>query len=320
MNIFTKLLFSGLKQPDSESPVFNVVALGVYGGLKESNLSSYIVKPVSGDDYVSLDSGTLVTGLNKSFENTPDKGADVLSNHIPAYLISHAHFDHFLGFVMAQPELHNQQAIMARQETMQELLSHVFIWAVWGNFGDAGEEPHLNHQHYQSIPLLEWVPIPKTDMQVKAFPLSHGHETPSTAFLLRFEQAYLLYFGDTGADEIEETQTMQAIWKEVAPLVRKNQLRGIFLECSFPEEQPSNRLFGHLKPSLYMKELSTLANLVDPKHPEKALKDLTVFVTHVKPTIEEQEDSGQKILSTLQSMNHLGIRFVLPEQGGHYVL
>jgi len=65
--------------------------------------------------------------------------------------------------VMALPELREQQTIMAREETMQTLQKNIFSWAVWGNFGDAGETPHLNYQHYQTMSLLQWIAIPNTD-------------------------------------------------------------------------------------------------------------------------------------------------------------
>lgn len=301
------------------APVFDVVALGVLGGLDDGNLSSWLVKPVGSSDYVSLDSGTLVNGLVKAFDRS---AGDILANHIPTYLISHAHLDHYIGLVIAQPELHQHQTIMAREETMKSLLSNVFTWAIWGNFGDKGETPRLGFQHYQTLPLMTWQAIPGTNMQVKAFPLNHGNGFPSTAFLVRYHQDYVLYFGDTGADVIEKSGDMQAVWTEVAPLIRQKRVRAIFLECSFDESRARSQLFGHLTPALYMNELHQLAMTVDKTNPKQALTDLNVFVTHVKPKVDTlgTHNSAQTILAELQARNDLGLRLILPAQGEHFRL
>lgn len=293
---------------------FDLVALGVKGGFDDANLSSWLVKPVKSSDYVSLDSGTLVNGLKKAFG---DKFNQVLTHQIPCYLISHAHFDHYMGMVLAQPELRQHQTIMAQEKTMEALISHAFNWSVWGNFGDEGNEPRLGFQHYQAIPLLQWQSIPGTEMEVKAYPLSHGHDYPSTAFLIRHHQSYLLYFGDTGADRIEKSQNLQQVWNDIAPLVRQKQLRVILLECSYHNAQPLNQLFGHLKPSLYFEELEHLAKTIDPASPQSALKGLNVIVTHIKPDART-EDSSVLIMNELREKNTLGVELISPEQGKHY--
>lgn len=317
---FLSLFFWFFLIPTSNSTAaFNLVALGVNGGLSDGNLSAYLVKPLTDDNYVALDAGTLVQGLIKAFHQNSVRSS-VLTHHIPAYLISHAHLDHLMGFVMAQPELRNQQVLMARDETMQALQTFVFNWSVWGNFGDAGEKPQLHYQHYQTIPLFQWIPIPNTEMSVKAFPLNHGNGFLSTAFLLNYKQDYLLYFGDTGADEIEHAHAIQDIWDEIAPLIRAKQLHAILLECSFPNAQPQDKLFGHLNPHLYMNELRKLAYTVNKNHPESALQGLTVFVTHVKPTLDSlnNNETAKKILNEIEQENDLAVNLVLPVQGEQY--
>ncbi len=311
-------VFSGLAH---SAPAFELVPLGVYGGSVDGNLSSYLLKSVQGDNYVALDAGAVVNGLEaavvkKSVHDLSVKS--LLSEHIPAYFISHAHLDHSMGLLMVQPELRESQNIMARDETIQALENHVFSWAVWGNFGDAGEVPHLNLQHYQSVPLMQWVDVPKTDLQIKSFPLSHGGMA-STAFLVRAGSDYILYFGDTGADSIEKSSNIENIWNEVAPLIRNHQLHAIMLECSFTNTQADDKLFGHLKPSLYLAELHQLANKVDASDPTNALHGLAVIVTHVKPSLESiaspTNDTRLTVLSQLTDGNDLGVKFVLPAQG-----
>ena len=42
------------------APVFEILPLGVYGGLKDGNLSAYLLKTIESENYMALDGGTLV--------------------------------------------------------------------------------------------------------------------------------------------------------------------------------------------------------------------------------------------------------------------
>ncbi|HAT2137835.1 TPA: 3',5'-cyclic-nucleotide phosphodiesterase [Legionella pneumophila] len=303
------------------APTFEILPLGVYGGLKDGNLSAYLIKGIESKNYTALDGGTLVHGLEVAADKQSVRNKnvdDLLQKHIPAYLISHAHLDHVMGLVMAQPELREKQTIMAREETIQALQKNIFNWSVWGNFGDSGEIPHLNYQHYQTIPLLEWVAIPDTDLHVKVFPLSHGGMA-SSAFLIRYKTEYALYFGDTGADHIEKSTNLENIWKEIAPLIRNKQLHAIMLECSFLNSQPDDKLFGHLKPNLFMLELRKLASIVDPSDFRNSLQGLPVVVTHIKPRLADfsnsNEDTEKQVIIELSQENDIGVELIKPEQG-----
>lgn len=318
ISFFSAAVYSG--------SVFEVLPVGVYGGLKDGNLSAYLLKPIESENYASLDGGTLVNGLDVAMDKQsirPFNAEELLQKHIPAYLISHAHLDHLMGLVMAQPELQEQQTIMAREETMQALQKNLFNWSVWGNFGDGGVIPHLNYQRYQTMPLLEWVAIPDTEMQVKTFPLSHSGMAAS-AFLVRYKTDYILYFGDTGADSIEKSSNMEYIWKEIAPLIRRNRLHGIMLECSFLNSQPDNKLFGHLKPSLFMSELRQLASIVNPSDIKNSLRGLPVVVTHIKPRLSDfsnpKGDTDKQIINELSQENDVGVELIKPEQGSSITL
>ena len=303
------------------APFFEIVPLGVYGGVTDGNLSAYLLRTLESENYMALDGGTLVNGLEiavarQSLSNNNIK--ELLQKHIAAYLISHAHLDHVMGLVVAQPELREQQTIMAREETMQALQKNIFNWSVWGNFGDGGEKPHLNFQHYQTMPLLQWLAIANTDLQVKAFPLSHSGMA-SSAFLVRSKTEYILYFGDTGADSIEKSTSMEKIWQEVAPLIRNKQLHAIMLECSFLNSQPDDKLFGHLKPNLFMQELRQLAAIVEPKNVRNALRGLPVIVTHIKPKLidfsNSKVDTVTQVIYELSRENDIGIALIKPKQG-----
>jgi 3',5'-cyclic-nucleotide phosphodiesterase len=180
-----------------------------------------------------------------------------------------------------------------------------FSWKSWANFADEGEAPLLKKYHY--YPLTPGTPaaIAQTNMSVQAFPLSHSAPYQSTAFLVNHQQQYLLYLGDTGADTIERSDKLRQLWQAVAPLVKARQLKAIFIEVSFPDEQPLKQLFGHLTPALLMQEMKTLASF------SGSLKGLPVVITHIKPS----GNNETAIRRQLAKQNDLQLRLIFPEQG-----
>ena len=63
--IYLSLLISFLLKSQS----FDVVPLGIYGGEKEDNLSSYLVSVSGKNQFLCLDAGTINSGINKAIEN-----------------------------------------------------------------------------------------------------------------------------------------------------------------------------------------------------------------------------------------------------------
>jgi cAMP phosphodiesterase len=143
-------------------------------------------------------------------------------------------------------------------------------------------------------------------MTVKAFPLSHSNLT-STAFLVRNNDNYILYLGDTGLDEIEKSHNLELLWRAIIPLIHEKKLKAIMIEVSFPDEQPDKTLFGHLTPHWLMKEMDELGKLSGPG----TLKGFTIVVTHVKPP----QSSIEHIKNQLVAENKLRLNLVFPEQG-----
>ena len=67
--------------------------------------------------------------------------------------------------------------------------------------------------------------------------------------------------------------------------------------------------------SFFLKELSHFAHLINPDHPEEALKDVKVIVTHIKESLSGQVSDQSLIRQEIERGNVLGIPFVVPEQG-----
>jgi 3',5'-cyclic-nucleotide phosphodiesterase len=306
-------------------PRFVAIALGTAGGLTEANLTSFLLAPSGSGDFVALDAGTLLTGLEyadrkQSFstivvppESSLTLAGYILTERIKAYLLSHPHLDHVAGLVHNSPE-DSKKAILGLPATIDALRDHLFNGKLWPNFADEGPGLQLKKYHFVRLQPGEEQPIVGTQLTVRAFELCHAGG-PSTAFLLRADNVYALYLGDTGPDEAEHCDKLQQLWQAIAPLVQQGKLRGLFIEISYPDPRESNRLYGHLTPRWLMIELQRLASLMSAECASEAMRRLTVIVTHIKPTLQRGPSAREQIMQQVNELNPLGVRFVFPEQG-----
>jgi cAMP phosphodiesterase len=305
--IFVLLFFIGLSQI-LNAQSFKIIPLGVLGGSDESNLSSYMIAPKGSENYVCLDAGTLKAGLEKAVKKHLFKAGatDVLKNNIKGYLISHGHLDHLSGLILNSPD-DSPKPIYAMPYVIDVFKKHYFSWDTWANFANEGEKPALAKYHYVSLNPKQEIPLENTSMLVTSFELSHAKPYQSTAFLVRSNQDYVLYLGDTGADRLEQSDKLNQLWKAVAPLIENHQLKAILIEVSFPNSQSEKQLFGHLTPKLLMEEmqhLSTYAGL-------DAMRNLNVVITHMKPV----EHHIETIKKEVKAENQLSLNIIFPKQG-----
>lgn len=287
---------------------FDLIPLGVKGGTDESNMSCYMLGPSGSEQFVALDAGTVYAGLQKAVAQKTFAltASQVMRKYIKGYFISHPHLDHVSGLIINSPG-DTAKSIYATQKCMNIMQEHYFNDKTWVNFGDAGLGVLLKKYHYATLPLEKEEKISNTDMTVKAFSLSHIEPFESTAFLIKHQDSYVLYLGDTGPDELEKAGKLKNLWKNIATLIQNRQLKGILIEVSFPNEQPNHLLFGHLTPQWLMKEMSILADLAGKEN----MKGLNVVITHLKPpTINEQ-----KIIEQVKAQNSLGLNIIFPQQG-----
>lgn len=290
-----------------QTPSFKVVPLGVKGGIDESNLSAYMVSAYGTNNYICLDAGTLHAGIQKAITlktfNIPAE--QVLKQYIKAYFISHSHLDHLSGLLINSPD-DTTKTIYANADCIEVFKNNYFTWKSWANFASEGEKPQLNKYHYEVLTPGREVNVTGTGLQVQAFPLSHSN-LQSTAFLVNYNDRYLLYLGDTGPDEIEKSTNLKALWRAVAPLIKLGKLKALIIEVSFPNEQPDKTLFGHLTPNWLMKEMTVLQQLTGAK----AMQSFKLVVTHVKPP----QNKIEEIKKQLKAANVLKLNLLYPEQG-----
>jgi 3',5'-cyclic-nucleotide phosphodiesterase len=310
ISLFAVLIFfsGAAKCQDNPKAVFKIIPLGVKGGSDESNLSSYMVAPVNSENYICLDAGTLHAGIQRAIDKNLFKGtaASVLRTNVKAYLISHPHLDHVAGLIINSPD-DSSKNIYALPFCLDVLKKDYFTWESWANFANEGEKPALGKYHYDALDTSKEISIENTELFVRPFLLSHSNPYHSTAFLIRHEKSYLLYLGDTGSDEIEKANNLSLLWQAVAPLLKSKQLKAIFIETSFPDEQSVKLLFGHLTPTLLMQEMSALGRLTG----NEALKNFPIIITHMKPS---SIDAETKIKDELTKENSIGLKLVFPAQ------
>ena len=286
---------------------FKVIPLGVKGGLDESNLSAYLVAASGNDQFICLDAGTIYKGLELAAQKKIFKSSNpsvIQQNNINSYFISHAHLDHTAGLIMNSPN-DKAKKLYGLASVLDVFKKNYFTWSAWANFGNEGEAPILKKYSYQTlIPKVE-IPIDKTGLFVTPFVLSHVNPYESTAFLVRNQDAYLLYLGDTGPDRVEQSTQLAQLWQTIAPLVIKNQLKAIFIEVSFDNSVSEKALFGHLTPNLLMEEMVKLNQLANGQ-----LKNTPLYVTHIKPC----DDCETKIKTEIQAANQIGLKIFYPTQ------
>jgi len=297
----------------AQKAAFEVVPLGVKGGIDEKNLSAYLVAPINTHDYICLDAGTLNAGIEKAIANKVFKvsTSEVLRKYIKGYCISHAHLDHVSGLIINSPS-DSSKTVYATKKCMEMMEKHYFNGETWANFGDEGPGFQLKKYHFQTLTIGEETKLTNTTMTVKAFPLSHVNPFESTAFLIQNGNNAVLYLGDTGPDSVEKSNDLSELLKAISPLVQQKKLKGIFIEVSFPNEQPDSSLFGHLTPNHLMKELHKLEDLTG----KGTLKNFKIIITHLKPPTQ----NIVKIKEQLQKGNDLGVKIIYPEQGKRFEL
>ncbi|SUI48926.1 Low-affinity cAMP phosphodiesterase [Serratia quinivorans] len=202
---------------------FDVVALGVDGGVGGGNLTSYLIRSDNQTQYLALDAGSLLPGIAKGLEKgsfpqvTPELAAPytpqgyIFRQLIGAYFISHGHLDHVAGLIIGSPE-DSKKNIYAQVDTILTLRNHYFNWKAWPNFTDSGNGSRLGTYRLQTVRPQQRVTLGMTGLSGVMYPLSHDRY-PSSMLLVSDRSGSFAYFGDTGADALEQSRNLDSAWR-----------------------------------------------------------------------------------------------------------
>lgn len=320
-------LAGGLGCVFSASAAFQVVALGVQGGVEEGNLTSYLIRSDVQKEYFALDAGSVLPGISKALDKgsfpevtlansaplTP-QGA-VFRNLISGYFISHGHLDHLAGLIISSPQ-DSKKPIYGSAETVNDLRQYYFNGKVWPNFSDSGSGLRLGTYRLNAPRFGQRFSLATSGLNGVMYPLSHGGVSSSMLLISTAatakEQESFAFFGDTGADKQEKSRHLDAVWRVLGEEIKQQRLKGIIIETSFPDDVPDAHLFGHLTPRLLLAELAHLQQYAGG---EGSLKGLKVAIGHIKPSLTAGADPRADIIRQLEQGNHLGVDFIFMQQG-----
>ncbi|WP_431297105.1 MBL fold metallo-hydrolase [Rahnella sp. PAMC 25559] len=301
---------------------FDVVALGVNGGVEEGNLTSYLVRSDDQKLYLGLDAGSVMPGIRKALEKgsfpqvTAENAAPltpqgaVFRNLIGGYFISHGHLDHLAGLIIGSPE-DSKKPIYGTADTIGTLRQHYFNGRVWPNFTDSGSGLRIGTYRLNLQRPEQRFSLGLTGLDGNIYPLSHGGTSSSMILVSRNNQSFA-FFGDTGPDEVEKSKNLDAVWRVLGSEIKAKRLKGLIIETSYPDDVPDSKLYGHLTPHWLLKELASLQQHAGG---DGSLKDLTVIISHVKPSLKAGADPEKEIMAQLEKGNNLGVKFVRMQQG-----
>ena len=301
---------------------FEVVALGVNGGLSGGNLTSYLIRSDKDARYVGLDAGSVLPGIEKGLEQgsfpdvTPEKAAPltpqgyIFREQINSYFISHAHLDHVAGLILGSPE-DIRKPLYTPANAANTLRTHYFNWKSWPNFSDSGGGERIGTYRINSPRFGQRFTLGLSGISGVIYPLGHAASDSAMLLMSRGSESFA-YFGDTGSDATEKSKNLDVIWQVLGPLVAQKQLKGMIIETSYPDGTPASKLFGHLTPSLLLTELKHLEKYSGG---EGSLRDLPVVISHIKPSLEAGKAPEKEIKQQLEQGNTPGVKFVFMRQG-----
>ncbi|QOU18352.1 hypothetical protein BRETT_000078 [Brettanomyces bruxellensis] len=277
-------------------------------------------------------------GSKSSVSLAPLEASWKIINSITAYLITHPHLDHLSGLVINSPSFKDSKDVYGLPQTMNTIRSSLFNGHVWPDLISEGLinlheiSPYIDEHSMCDFYNVECFPVAHGDIQNGRF--------LSSAFLItdKLTQDSIIIFGDLESDYSSSKDYNRKIWELISPLVLKDKLNTIIIECSTIDKPPP--LYGHMTPTSLIRELLALRKYCfDKKFLQKTishsaesvvyiqsefqpLKAMNVIVTHVKevPAAVNPRTLIFRQLNDLNCKYALGINFTIALPGLSYIL
>lgn len=181
-------------------------------------------------------------------------------------LLSHFHFDHIQDLPTLADNLVDDVVepvfLVSTTQVLNGIRTHIFNDKIYPNFFKL---PNAEHPVFVCHSLDTGKESELSGLRVTPVPVNHL--VPTVGFMIREENASLLYSGDTY--ETEE------IWKVAA---HEPTLKAAMIETSFPDELADlARVSKHLTPSSFAREFKKIGR-----------PDLPVYVYHLKPRFRNE--------------------------------
>lgn len=300
------------------APRFDLLALGVFGGGYEGNLTCFALRQPGQASYpILIDGGSIAQGVKQAHarrraDGRLPRGFRTVQDFylgLDHVFLTHSHLDHLGGLMVLSPILFQGKKtlrIHTNPHTATTVRNHLFDGALWADMEDAGK---------MAIEVGELGrPVEAGGFRVTPLPLDHS--VPGWGYLFEApDGSAFIHLGDTGPT--------RAYLPRARELLRAGKLRGLSLECSFPSEQEKLSLATfHLTPKLLVEHLR---ELVDPERegdqspptPDElrvlgeALQGVQVVVQHLKAEGEHQ------IRREIAHFRDQGLPLLIPEQGAN---
>jgi cAMP phosphodiesterase len=207
-------------------------------------LSSYLV-----GDAIVIDAGSI--GLQADLE---------VQRRVRHVFLTHAHLDHVASLPLLVENVYRPGPdcieVLASDDTLAQVRGALFNDRIWPDFFrlSTGTDAFVT-----STPLEPLTTVERAGCRITPVPVSHAGET--LAMVVDDGISCVAFAADTGPTDL--------LWRELA---LRPTLRGVFLECSFPNslESLATRT-GHLCPVTFASQLARLP------------ADVRVVAVHGKP-------------------------------------
>lgn len=266
-------------------PFFDIVVVGSGGGVDETNLSGYLLKPCDAswdDGIIALEAGSGHGALGHILKRNPTLFGQIIADNdtskritpftvysnVQCFLITHAHLDHISSLVVSAGTMGgDRKFIYGSPQTLKDLET-IFSGRTWPKLAGYDEDDPVSRLIYRALHADGKYKSVSQDVSVRSMTVSHGESDSggvyeSLCFFVKHipSRHEFIFFGDVEPDSISMKPRNVNVWRAAAPKI-PHDLSAIFIECSYPAGRPTETLYGHLSPDHLAQEMLNLATEV----------------------------------------------------------
>eukprot|EP01133_Synstelium_polycarpum_P019517 gene19517-23380_t len=325
------------------------------GGLDDSNLSSFLLTKKGSNVFVSLDAGTIWSGVSKliagrslsPFINitypawaiqNDQKVSWFIRNYILGYFIGHSHLDHIQGLIEVSPEDYLPTSVLESKPPIESGILGLVRGLLEGSISTPnGGSQTISKKAIVGFPFtlsaiqnnlfnnVIWPNLPnfgrydyfqlEKNVPKNLADLIFLNDTQKASLSGQFPNNMALTAFETCHNDILSTAFLFTDKLSGDQIV-------FFSDTGIPSQPTPSSLFGHLRPKDVMGLMpSLLAKSIQPPKPSEQVNNLEkvkLIVQHIKPNANQLNSRlsiRQLIFKELMEDNPLGIKVIIPQQG-----